>query len=116
MRQHIGDPAIGERIDQERFAAQRSNRVKSEPYFMQSPLNGGKLGNVAEMTGYAKVFGGCELRQRDQLREDFQRTSLMGHHLGIFFLPDWTATTLTVSAPILTPTKDITARFCGNRL
>ncbi len=36
------------------------------------------------MTGYAEIFSGGELRHREQLLENLQGASLMGHDYGIF--------------------------------
>ena len=40
-------------------------------HFAQCPLDGGKLGDVTEMTGYAEIFGAGEFGLRDQMRENF---------------------------------------------
>ena len=97
----------GQRIDQKRFAAQRSYGVKfalrAFAHLAESALDCGKLRDVAEMTGHAEILGVLKLWRSQQLIKNVQGASLMGYHLCVLS-PSRTVTTLTVSAPMLMPT------------
>src|SRR5208337_1689855 len=70
------------------FTAQGGHGVKvaagAFAQFVESTLDGGELGNMAHLTGYAEGFGVGKFRFGQQSPQSFQGTSLMGDHLGAF--------------------------------
>ena len=105
VRQDVGDPAVGEEIDQEGLAAQRGHGVElAAVHLAQRPLNGGDFGDVAH--GRTRRNTRRRRTPRRAVPEDFQRAALMGHD-PCQYPGASECTTLTVSAPTFTPTTDM---------
>ena len=83
VREHMGDPALREDVNQKGLPAEGDHGVESTRRVPQPPLDGGDFGKVPEVAGNAEGLGLDESGSGEQLIEHCDGTALMGDDRGV---------------------------------